>query len=373
MRHEAIRLLGMLLLVAGIGSAGLASAPVAASSVGRDTLAAPLGAAAGQIQLPPRPERPVARVSIGIIGTTSDVTFYAAEEKGWFDYMRIEPVYERFDSGGRNFTALATNQIDVGIGSPSVGLYNAIARGVTAKIVADRASARQGHDAYLLFARKDLVDSGALRDFADLRGKRIAEAATGTTADVVVGRALERGGLTLADAEIVEMPYPDMAAALATAAIDVGVAPEPSASLAVQRGGAVLWRGSADLAPGQAASTMMYSSQFITQQPDVARDFMVVFLLGARFYNDAFMKRDPQALGEALDMLARRTGLTDRDLLQRIQVAYIDPDGALDRQALAADYQWFRQHRGLTADVDLNQVVDDSFARYAVSVLGAYR
>ncbi len=99
----------------------------------------------------------------------------------------------------------------------------------------------------------------------------------------------------------------------------------------------------------------------------------MVFLLGARFYTDAFSKRDPQALGEALDMLARRTGLTDRDLLQRIQVAYIDPNGALDRQALAADYQWFRQHRGLTADVDLNQVVDDSFARHAVSVLGQYR
>ncbi len=373
MRRGGMCWLGVLVLAIGVGSASAAVGPAAARSAGGNGLAVPLGHAAAQVQLPPRPDRPVARVTVGIVGTTSDVTFYAAEEKGWFDYMRIEPVYERFDSGGRNFTALATNQIDVGIGSPSVGLYNAIARGVDAKIVADRASARPGHDAYLLFARKDLVDSGALRDFPDLRGKRIAEADTGTTADVVVGRALERGGLTLADADIVEMPYPDMAAALATAAIDVGVAPEPSASLAVQRGGAVLWRGSADLAPGQAASTMMYSSQFIAQQPDVARDFMVVFLLGARFYNGAFMKRDPQALGEALDMLARHTGLTDRDLLQRIQVAYIDPNGALDRQALAADYDWFRQYRGLTADVDLNQVVDDSFARYAVSLLGPYQ
>ena len=118
---------------------------------------------------------------------------------------------------------------------------------------------------------------------------------------------------------------------------------------------------------------MMYSAQFIAQQPDVARDFMVAFLLGARFYNDAFMKRQPEALGEALDMIARRTGLTDRALLERVQVSYIDPNGALDRQALAADYEWFRQNRGLTATVDLNQAVDDSFANYAVSALGTYR
>ena len=45
-----------------------------------------------------------------------------------------------FDSGGRMVASLATNQIHVGGGSPSVGLYNAIARGVDVKMVADRAS-----------------------------------------------------------------------------------------------------------------------------------------------------------------------------------------------------------------------------------------
>ena len=76
--------------------------------------------------------------------------------------------------------------------------------------------------------RKDLLDSGAIRDYADLRGRRIAVAAMGTTAEVVVGRALEKAGLALADAEIVEIPYTDMLTALSTGAIDIGVAPEPA-------------------------------------------------------------------------------------------------------------------------------------------------
>src|SRR3954447_5765038 len=280
MRRQTVRWLSVLLFLLGVSSARAPAGPAGPSPASASGLATSLSLPGGQVTLPPAPNRPPARVTIGIIGTTSDVTFYAAEEKGWFDYMRIEPVYERFDSGGRNFTALATNQIDVGIGSPSVGLYNAIARGVTAKMVADRASSRAGFNSYQMFARKELVDGGLLRDFADLRGKRIAVAATGTTADVVVGRALERGGLTLADADVLEMPYPDMAAAMVTNAIDVGVAPEPSASLAVQRGGAVLWRASG-LVAGQAAATMMCSAQCIAQQPEVARDFMVAFLLGA--------------------------------------------------------------------------------------------
>jgi hypothetical protein len=56
-----------------------------------------------------------------------------------------------------------------------------------------------------------------------------------------------------------------------------------------------------------------------------------------------------------------------------MQVGYIHPDGVLDRAALTADYEWFRNHAGLTETVALDQVVDDSYARYAVSVLPAYR
>jgi NitT/TauT family transport system substrate-binding protein len=203
MHRRTVRWLGVFLLVLGVSSASVPVVPAPAAMAGEP--AAPPPVPTGQLTLPPRPARPVARMVIGIIGTTSDVTFYAAGEKGWFDYLRIEPVYERFDSCCRNFTALATSQIDVGIGSPSVGLYNAMARGVTAKMVADRASSRAGFNSYQIFARKELVDGGLLRDFADLRGKRIAVAATGTTADVVAGRALERGELTLADAEIREL------------------------------------------------------------------------------------------------------------------------------------------------------------------------
>jgi NitT/TauT family transport system substrate-binding protein len=384
MRWEISRgLLRVLLLLALGGSACTSPAPVgpAPASPAPARAAAPTAAEsapspsvpASAPALPPRPDRPVAKVTIGILGTTSDVVFYLAEEGGYFEHLRIEPTFERFDSGARMVASLATNQIEVGGGSPSVGLYNAIARGVQVKMVADRASSAPGHNTWHMFLRKDLAESGAIRDYADLRGRRIAVAAKGTTADVLIGRALERAGLTLADVEITEIPYPDMSVAMATGAIDVGVAPEPYVSLAVQRAGAVKWRGSQELVPNQVAATLMYTNQFIEQRPDVARDLMVAYLLGVRAYNDAFMKKQPEALARARDTILRRTDLRDPELLERIEVGYINPNGLFDRAALAADYQWFRQHGGLTESVDLDQIVDDRFVQYAVSVLGPYR
>ena len=69
----------------------------------------------------------------------------------------------------------------------------------------------------------------------------------------------------------------------------------------------------------------------------------------------------------------RRTDLRDPELLDRLENSRIDPNGQLDRVALAADYEWFRQYAGLAESVNLNDVVDASFAYYAVSLLGQYR
>jgi NitT/TauT family transport system substrate-binding protein len=401
MFYPGARLLGTLAILAALGvgctPAAPAAAPVRATATAAPPAAsaptapaaaqapgtasgttAPAGGAGvtarpGLAGLPPRPDRPVAKVTVGILGTTSDVIFYLAEEKGYFEHLRIEPVFERFDSGGRMISSLATNQIDVGGGSPSVGLYRAMARNVDVRIVADRASSAPGHNSWHLFVRKELADSGAIRGYGDLRGRRLAVAARGTSADVLLGRALEQAGLTIADVDLVEMPYPDMAAAMATGVIDAAISPEPFVSVAVQRGGAVKWKGSQEIVPNQVASTLMYTSQLVEQRPDVARDFMTVYLQGARDYNDAFMKKLPQALAEAQDTILRRTDLRDPELLQRVEPAYVSPNDVPDRAALLADYQWFRQHGGLTESINLDQYIDDSFVKHAVSVLGTYR
>jgi len=258
----------------------------------------------------------------------------------------------------------------VGGGSPSVGLYNAIARGVNVKMVADRASGAPG---YIFFVRKDLIDSGAIRDYSDLRGRRIAIAARGTTAEVAVGRALEKGGLSLTDAEILEIPYPEMVVALTTGAIDVGVAPEPSPTIAVQRGVAVKWHTAHEIIPNQQGSVLVYTGALVDETPEVARDFMVAYILGARVYNDAIVKREPEALARVQDTTLRRTSLRDPDLLDRVEPTRIDPNGTMSRGGLAADYQWFREYGGLAETVDLDQLVDERFVEYAVAVLGPYR
>jgi NitT/TauT family transport system substrate-binding protein len=369
------RLLVMLILAfSGCAPGAPAASPVppAGAAPPADYSAAPPSAAEART-LPPAPDRPIEKVIVGVTGGSSDVVFYFAQENGYFERLRLAPQFERFDSGGRMVASLATNQIEVAGGSPSVGLYNAIARGVGLKLVGDRASSAPGHDGWRLLLRKELAESGAVQDWADLRGRHVAMAARGIGAELVLGRALERGGLTFGDVDVVEMPYPDMAVGLATGAIDLGIMPEPYASISVQRGGAVRWRGSQELVPGNVGSVLMYSAEFAGERTAVARDFMVAFVLGARDFNDAFVKRDPQRLAQAEDLILRRTDLRDPELVRTLETSFLSPNGMFDKAALRTDYELYRQYSGLVESIDLDQVVDESFANYAVSILGPYR
>ncbi|RYD31557.1 MAG: ABC transporter substrate-binding protein [Verrucomicrobiaceae bacterium] len=84
-------------------------------------------------------------------------------------------------------------------------------------------------------------DSGISR-MEDLRGKRIAVPNRYSNQRLLVFRALKKAGMTIADVEMVEMPPPDMPAALYAKAVDAISSGEPfMAQTELDGYGKVLW------------------------------------------------------------------------------------------------------------------------------------
>jgi len=92
---------------------------------------------------------------------------------------------------------LGTGELDVGGGTVSAGFYNAVGRGILMKIVADQASIKPGYGYSSLMVRKDLVDSGRYKSFADLKGMKVAIGAPGTGTASALNEALKKGGLQI--------------------------------------------------------------------------------------------------------------------------------------------------------------------------------
>ena len=89
--------------------------------------------------------------------------FFIADKKGYFKAEGLAATMTSFASAAKMIAPLGTGQLDVGGGTVAAGLYNAVERGINIKIVADKASIKDGYEYSTLLVRKDLADSGTLQ------------------------------------------------------------------------------------------------------------------------------------------------------------------------------------------------------------------
>src|SRR4051794_32680534 len=147
-------------------------------------------------------------VTVGIYAATSDAPLFIADKKGYFREEGITVKLTSFQSAAMMVPPLGTGQLDVGAGSASAGLYNAFARGIKIRIVADKASSAPGYGATKLIVRKDHVDSGRYKSFKDLKGMKFALNAPGVSNTSLLNDALKSVGLKYSDVETVDFASP---------------------------------------------------------------------------------------------------------------------------------------------------------------------
>ena len=323
----------------------------------------------GQEPADEAPLSPPVTVRSGVVGSVGEAGQLIAYERRYFQEQGLEVEFVPFDNTGRMTPSLATGELDVGAGGVSAGLFNATARGVPIKIVGPQARQDPGASSVFFMVRKELIESGEFRNYPDLRGRRLAIPGRGTSPDFAAGLALARAGLSPEDCELVELSFPDMVIAFGNQAIDVAVQAEPAAAQAVNRGAAVKWRELADIRPGIQFTVVLYSPQF-AERTEAARRWMVAYLKGIRAYNDAFVKN--QGRDEVVDILTRHTPVKNPGLYDHMGYASIDPNGQVDQASLVEQLDWYERQGLVTGIVDLDRVVDRSYADFALQRLGRY-
>ncbi|QWW72372.1 ABC transporter substrate-binding protein [Rhizobium sp. WYJ-E13] len=316
----------------------------------------------------------VATVNVGIVNSSSDVAFFIADKKGYFKEEGIEAKFIPFDAGAKMVAPLGAGQLDVAGGSPSVGLYNAVARGIGIKIVADKGSTPPGYGYQPLLIRKDLIDSGKFKTLADLKGLKIAGSANGSASTSTMNEALKKGGLKPADVERLYLSFPQHVMALENKAVDAALTTEPSATEAIRRGAAVRFMGDDQIYPNHQLAVVLYATDFVEHHHDVAEAFMRAYLRAVRDYNDALANGQlagPNA-EEVVSILTEYTSIKDPETFRTIVPQGTNPDGKLNMDSLRTDLQYFQSEGLMEGDVSIDKVVDTSFAESAVKKLGPY-
>ncbi len=315
------------------------------------------------------------KVSIGVTGAATDVGLWVADAKGFFKEEGIEVNFERFDSAARMNSVLGSGDLDVGAGGPSAGLFNAVGRGIDIRIVADKSQNVTGRGSQKLLVRKDHIDSGRYKSFADLKGMKIAGSAPGSSASTVILKFLEKGGVKPSEVDNVYMSFPQMGVALKNKAIDAALPAEPAVTTALRLGDIVAVANDYDVYPVHQIATILYSGRFAKAHPEVAKKFMRAFLRGVRYHNDA-LAPDGNFAGargdEIVSILTQYGPFKDPAVWRSFVFSACNPNGELHIPSMKDDLQVWRAQGLIEVPVEVEKALDLSYVQWALKELGPY-
>ena len=317
--------------------------------------------------LSPLPQQTV--VKVGMKQVISDAGILIGMAKGYYKDLgiTIEPI--QFNSGQEMINQLAASQLDVGATVTSAGLFNAMSRDIPVKIVADKGINVPGQGYYRLVIRKDLVDT--IKDYKDLRGKKIAIVGTASLDEIALSRVLQKGGLTMSDIDLqVIRAFPDMLVSLGNKSIDAAMVIEPFVTLGASKGLADPWKDPADYDPDAQTALLVFGTS-MTKNPELANRFMTAYIQSLRDYNDAFFQNKDKAA--IVDILCKYSVIKDATLYEKMFPTGLNPNGYVRSKGIIMDLAWYKENNLLKSDINFADAVDNQYVDFAITTLGHYK
>jgi len=182
--------------------------------------------------LVPTPARSAQPVRIGYIPIGDCLQLYVALEKGFFTAEGLDVKTRPMQGGPVLSLAVEAGDLDLGW-SNLVSLFQAHARGFSFVLVAPGALEDEGaHRTHSLLVRGD----SPMQTIGDLTGQAVAVNALGNVNDLALTVLLATAGKDPQGIRLVEIPFPNMEAALASGAVAAALVAEPFLSSALAHG-----------------------------------------------------------------------------------------------------------------------------------------
>ena len=315
-------------------------------------------------------------VNVGVgPGSLTFTPIYIADRMGFFKDENLDIHFVTIDSAALEIAPLGVGQLDVGGGAISAGLYNAVARGVDVRIVADLGSDPKGYGFDQLVVRKSLIASGGYKTVKDLKGKTIGITGRGISTTALVNALLKTAGLTVDDVKLVILPVAEQLAGMSSGSVDASVMPEPGPSQAEKMGIGVRLIHDDAYYPNQALVVLFFGSNFVKTHHDIGVRFMRAYLRAVRLYNNNLHNghlAGPQA-ENIMSIFAEETH-QDRALLTTVTPPGNDPNGRINLVSIHTDYDFFKG-QGLIEGTAANpeDAIDPSFVADAIKTMGPYK
>lgn len=209
-------------------------------------------------------------IKIGAIAIADTAPVYLAVSKGIFKKHGLNAKITAVTGGATSISGVVGGQFDFAFAN-TTSVLTAAAQGLPIKVVSNGASSTGvvGKDFCAVLVKKD----SAVKSAKDLEGKTVAVNQLKNIGDTTIRASVRKDGGDPSKLKFVEMPFPDMPAALSKGSVDAIWVPEPFVTIAMGSGARPVVWPFAEAAPDLTVAMYFTGTKLAQQDPELVKSF----------------------------------------------------------------------------------------------------
>ena len=211
-----------------------------------------------------------AKVTAGVIPIVDVAPIYLGKEKGFFTKRKIDLTLQVGSGGAASVPGVVSGKFQFAFGNLT-SLLVARDQDLPLKVIANGVSStgEQGKDFGAVVVKAD----SPVRDAAGLVGKKVSVNNFKNIGDTTVRASVRKAGGDPSKVEFVELPFPDMPAAVQNGRVDAAWVVEPFLTQAISQGARPVAWNFVDTAPDLTVATYFTSEKIAQSEPDLVKRF----------------------------------------------------------------------------------------------------
>ncbi|WP_166397640.1 ABC transporter substrate-binding protein [Rubrobacter marinus] len=253
-------------------------------------------------------------VRVGTIPIDAEAQVFYAKDRGFFEDVGLNVEVQSITNGAAIVSAVQSGSLDIGC-SNVVSVATAIERGLPLNLVAPGAVYSSEAPSTALMVAKD----SPIQSAADLNGKVVAVNGLKNITEVGARAWIDENGGDASSVRFIELPFPQMGAALAEGRADAAVVAEPALTQA-SGDARVLGDAYSAVADEFLITAYFSTSDWAEQNPEVADKFAQAIQEAGKWAND-----NPEESAKILEKYTEISAETANGMTRAVNAETFDP------------------------------------------------